>query len=688
MRFYFLVFFVLISIVTFSQGKSDMIQQRIEFIGEQLEMEEVDLTTVFDQLNYYFDHPLNLNFASIDELQSLGLLSDIQIKNLELHVKIHGKLMSIFELQSLKYWDLSTIELVLPFVRVDEKMDQTQFNFKDVIKNGNYELYARYQTITQSKSGYSVVPDSVKLKSNSYYLGNKDHYYSRFRYSYRTNLSIGITADKDPGEQFFKGAAKSGFDFYSVHAFYTGGKYIKSVVLGDYQIQIGQGLNFWSGFAFGKTSDVTNIKKSAIPIRPYTSADESHFLRGGAIDFGFKNFSLLTFASNKKMDAIVNFDTNFIDNRFISSIQTSGLHRTNSEIVRKNQVKEQIAGVNLRYKVRNFSCGLATVYQGYTYFYSKQSQPYNQFDFRGKEFTSVSGDYTWLLKNMNFFGEISRSSFSGGLAQIHGVLIALDPKASLSVVYRDYGKDYQTFYNNGFAEGSSTKNEKGIYAGLKLKLFNSFMLNTYMDYFSFPWLKYQVDKPSIGHEFLTQLTYKPSKVLEIYGRFREQLHQKNSRNSDGSIVEIEDVIQRNYRLNMSYSISEAVTLKSRVEFVTIHRSSNQTEQGMVLSQDIQYKPKTLPFDIYLRYSLFQTDSYDSRIYIYESNAANVFTIPAYFYKGSRAYCMIRYTCLSKIDIWLRYGSTIFSDLKSIGTGSEKIKGSSKSDFLIQIRMRL
>ena len=40
---------------------------------------------------------------------------------------------------------------------------------------------------------------------------NPDKYYTRFRYSYRTNISIGLTAEKDPGEQFFKGAQKTRF---------------------------------------------------------------------------------------------------------------------------------------------------------------------------------------------------------------------------------------------------------------------------------------------------------------------------------------------------------------------------------------------------------------------------------------------------------------------------------------------
>ena len=111
------------------------------------------------------------------------------------------------------------------------------------IKDGKFELFLRYQPGIQQKSGYQEVPDSILESSNKYYYGNADRYYTRFRYSYRTNISIGFTAEKDPGEQFFKGAQKQGFDFYSFHAFYRGGKYLKSFALGDYQIQLGQGLN-------------------------------------------------------------------------------------------------------------------------------------------------------------------------------------------------------------------------------------------------------------------------------------------------------------------------------------------------------------------------------------------------------------------------------------------------------------
>ncbi|MFN6013580.1 MAG: hypothetical protein ACK47F_02690, partial [Flavobacteriales bacterium] len=469
-------------------------------------------------------------------LEELNLLSSVQINDLLLHRKAYGKFISIYELQSLEYWDLQTIQLVLPFVRVDDRLDNLHISLKEALDQGNYELFLRYQVTPEEKKGYVPVPDSVLTSSNNHYYGNPDRYYTRFRYSYRTNISLGVTAEKDAGEEFFAGSQPNGFDFYSAHAFYKGGKYLKAIVVGDYQIQIGQGLSLWSGYAFGKTADVTNIKRSAIPIRAYTSVDETRFLRGAAVDLGLENVSMTLFGSVKKVDATLFADSLYDDLEFVSSINLSGLHRTNSEIARKDALTERIGGANLRYRSRNFQVGLAGVYQGYDKEFNKTIQPYNQFDFRGKEMMALSCDYNWAVRNFNFFGELARSSFSGDWANMHGVLFSMDPRASFSILYRNYQKGYQTFYNAGFSEGSNTQNESGIYAGMKLKLNSDWSLNSYVDLFKFPWMKYQVDAPSEGHEIMIQPTFKPNKQLEIYGRYREQLRQNNSRDSDGTVT--------------------------------------------------------------------------------------------------------------------------------------------------------
>jgi len=108
----------------------------------------------------------------------------------------------------------------------------------------------------------------------------------------------------------------------------------------------------------------------------------------------------------------------------------------------------------------------------------------------------------------------------------------------------------------------------------------------------------------------------------------------------------------------------------------------------LLTQDIAYKPKSLPFRFTLRYALFDTDSYDTRIYSYENNALYVFSVPAYYFEGSRCYLLARYSFNRAIDLWVKYGFFLYNDRSFIGSGAEEIQGDRKSDLTIQLRISL
>ncbi len=675
-----------------AQDKSEIIQQRIEFISERFQSENMDLTNIIEQLNFYYEHPINLNFTDGLELEDLGLLTSVQISDVVLHRKLFGKLISIYELQCLAYWDLETIELVRPFIKVDDKLDNLHITFKEALEQGKFETFLRYQPTMEKKQGYTTVPDSVLNSSNNYYYGNSDRYYTRFRYTYKTNISVGFTAEKDAGEQFFRGAQKQGFDFYSGHAFFKGGKYVRAIALGDYQVQIGQGVGFWSSYAFGKTADIATAKRTAIPLRAYTSVDESRFMRGAAVDLAYKNLELLLFSSRKNIDASSIADSTYDDLVFISTLDLSGLHRTNREISTMNGLKENIVGANLNYRVGLMKLGFSGIYQGYDKPFLKDVKPYNQFDFRGQHHFNSSFDYAFNVKNISFFGEVAKASnealtaFKSGWGMVHGVLISLDSRVSLGIVYRDYQRDYFSFYNAGFSEGSNTQNEKGLYSGLKVKLTKSLSVNGYVDLFKFPWMKYGVDAPSEGHELLVQPIYKPNKIFELYFRFRQQVRERNSTVYSGAVTGIEPFLQRNYRLNLSYIINEAFTFKSRIEFLTIDSKSKGMQRGMIFTQDLLWKPKSSPIDLALRYALFDTDGYDSRIYSYENNALYVFAVPAYYYSGSRAYVLLRYSFFRHCDLWVRYGIFLYDNRFVISSGAEQINGSRKSDLVVQLRL--
>jgi len=668
--------------------KSQIIQQRIEYLAESLGSEDIVLTQITEDLDYYYEHPINLNQSSTEDLEALNLLNDIQINALTLYKKKFGKLISIYEIQAIPYWDLETIDLILPFIRVDDKFDQLHVGLKEIFKRGQTEILMRYQRVIEKKAGYADVPDSIKQNSSKYYFGSPDHIYTRVRFKYRNNFSMGITAEKDPGEQFFKGSNKKGFDFYSAHAFYQGGKYLKSVAIGDYRMQIGQGLNLWTGYAFNKTANAVNIKKNPRGLQPYASVNENMFLRGAAVEVGTKDFSFFAFGSIKKVDASIQPDTSGSDQDYANSVNIMGLHRTNTEIARRNSLTERIFGGYATFDRNMFHVGLSGVYSSYDKPFVQSDVPYNQFNFKGKDLVNIGIDYSYVIKNVNLFGEIVRSSSSGAIAFLQGAIIAIDSKVTFTALYRNYPKDYHTFYAQGFSEGHNTQNETGLYLGMEWSISRAWSVNTYLDFFTFPWIKYGVDAPSKGHEFLIQPTFRPNKKLEIYARFREQHKEDNSRNPDAGLTSLEDVIQRNYRLNLSYKVSESITLKSRIEYVTINRKSNTPESGIQLYQDVVFQPKSFPLDVSVRYAIFDTDSYDSRIYAFESNMLNVFSIPASYYKGSRAYILLRYKFLRRFDLWVKYGITLYSNKSTVSSGSEFIDRPGKSQIGVELRIQL
>lgn len=676
------------SVVNGQVQQEDVIQSRIEFISEQMEEEDIDLTDVISVLNYYYERPLNLNIATADELRSLMLLNDVQINDLLIHIQRFGKFITLYELQTLKYWDMNTIQLVLPFVTVNDKLLQTHLSFKEVLRFGKFESFFRYQRTPQHKIGYDKVSLEEKQLSNKYYYGNPDKYYSRLRFSYRNNLSVGVTMEKDPGEQFFRGKQKYGFDFYSFHVYYHGGKYLRTAVIGDYQVQIGQGLNLWTGYASRKTADVTNIKRNANPIKAYTSADEVRFLRGAATEIGYKNWSLLLFGSYKKIDGRLLFSDTLSnqDLNLITSIDLTGMHRTTSELAKRNSLGETITGANAKYQQRNFSVGIAAVYQRYGQSYSRAVLPYNQFDFRGQQQLSISADYNYVWKNINLFGEVSSAGFGGQFALLQGAILSIDSRATVSVLYRKFSRGYSTFYNNSVSEWNGTKNEEGIYVGLSLKLSDAWKINTYYDLFQRGWLSSDADAPSKGNEFLFQLNYKPNKKMEVYARFRHQMKQANGSASEiGSITKLENQTQNNYRLNFNYQVTDNIRLASRVEVVAFQSLSKGINKGLLLQQDIIFRPKSFPLDVTTRFALFNTDSYYSRLYSFEANALYTYSIPTYYYQGTRAYLLVRYSFLKNFDIWVKYGQFIYANKKTIGTGPEQINSNSKSDITIQLR---
>ena len=659
-------------------NEEQKIEERIENLV-QTAGEDIDFTEIADNLKYYSENPLNINRVGKEELMQLGLLTEIQVNNLLKHIEKNGKLIALQELQTIEGFDLITIYSILPYITIGTYTENYNQSIKNILSEGKHFLLLRTQRIPEEQKGFQPVPEGSASKS--YYLGNPWKYYARYRFTYRRKISFGITAEKDQGEEFFSGT-QSSFDFYSAHLFVRDIGPVKSIAIGDYQLSYGQGLTLWTGLAFGKSPDALNVRKNAYGIAPYTSVNESLFKRGVAVAAGFKKFQLDVFYSRKKFDGNLTDTLEQIEQ--FSSFQESGYHRSMNELADKNSIAEDFFGGHLSYKNKNLSLGGTFIHSEFDKNFSPSYSVYNAYYFRGKKLSNAGFDYSYLFRNINVFGEVARSD-NGSVAYLNGAMIVLDPRISFSVLHRLLPRDYHALNANPFREGSNSFNEQGTFFGLQVKPERRIILSGYFDAFTFPWLRYQIHSPTAGFEYLAQAQFIPNKKLSMYVRYRQTTKPENISVDDFPIDYTVERTQRNYRFDVVSKISKSFTLHNRVEFLTLGKEAEVRQTGFVILQDVTFKRLGSPVSFNVRYALFDTDSYDSRIYAYENDILYSYSIPSYYYKGSRYYITLRYKVKKGIDVWVRYSQSVFENRQTVGSGMDEIAGNKKSEIKLQVR---
>ena len=678
MRRCWLILIVFFSLFLETKAQENPVtEQQVENITEADESETED-DSYLQSLQQFLRNKVNLNSATETELREFPFLTPLQIANLMNYRRLFGKLLSIYELQAVPVWDQETIQKILPYVNVGPALTLSE-DIDLRLRGGEHSLLGRVSYVLEEARGFAQKRDTG---SSSFYAGGRERVFMRYRYTYKNLLQYGITADKDAGEQWFKGAQKNGFDFYSAHLFVRKIGIIKELAIGDYTVNMGQGLVQWQALAFRKSVDVMNIKRQASILRPYNSASEYFFQRGAGITIGKGNWSLTGFASFRKVDGNITTDTLLAED-FFSSILTSGLRRTLSEQQKKNQVQMNSYGGNFSYNKNNLHIGVNGIQFQFSKPFNRDAVPYNNFAFRGTRLTNFSLDWAYTWKNMHWFGEGAVHN-SKHLALVSGLMMSVDPKADVSLVYRNIQPGYQTIFGRAFTEGTFPTNEKGLFAGVTLRPTPKWRLDAYTDFYRFPWLRFLIDAPSIGSEYLVQLTHRPSKQIEIYTRYRNESRALNY-NPDGVLVmpEVDPVSRKNWRTQIQFKVNQTITLRQRLDVMWFDRGGPRESNGFLAFFDVFYRPMMKPFSANLRLQYFETDNFDSRIYSFENDVLYSFTIPPFSDKGYRWYTNLNYDVSKKLTVWLRFAQTIFSNRSTVGSGLDEIPANHRSEVRVQ-----
>lgn len=660
----------------FTQVLPDIAEQQLEnqTAGDEAAAED---DSYLQELEKFKKHPVNLNSAETDDLESLHLLTQVQIGNLLTYRQLLGHLVSIYELQAVPYWDISTIKKILPFCTVaipGSVRDETALRFRQ----GEHMLLLRTSQLLERAEGFKK-----SAAGTTSYAGSQQRILFRYRYNYKNLLQFGITGDKDAGENFLRGAQKAGFDFYSIHFFMRKLGRVQALAIGDFTVNMGQGLIQWQGMAFKKSAAVISISRQSPVLKPYNAAGEFYFHRGAGITWQQGKMEFSTFISYRRLNANRDPDSTS-STEYISSLLTSGNNRTISELEDRSILGQLAAGGSLLYRNKGLQCGLNGIHYTYSLPMRKREEPYNLYAISGRNWFNGSVSYSYIHKNIYFFGEAAADK-TGATAVINGMQLSLDPRADLSVLYRSVSQRYQALNANAFTENSKPGNEQGWYMGLSIRPAPGWKLDVYADIYKFPWLRYQADAPAGGKDFLVQVSYIPGKQAEMYTRYRYGLLPVNYTGNTTPVNYLVNIPVRSWRTQLNFKISPSFSIRTRAEMLWYNYKAATREAGYLAFIDFLYKPMLSPVSAVARVQYFETSGYNSRVYAYENDVLYSYSVPGNAGRGYRYYFLLNGDVGRRASVWLRLAQTVFPGIHSIGTGADEIKGNHKTELKLQIR---
>ncbi|WP_212006577.1 helix-hairpin-helix domain-containing protein [Chitinophaga sp. HK235] len=633
----------------------------------------------WQRLEAYARHKIQLNTADEATLQSLGMLTALQIGNFIAYRRLLGNLVSIYELQAVPGFEPDLIRQLLPYIRVGDDL-APHYTWHDYLHKGDHVWLLRYSRQLEKARGYEYTGSTPAM-----YRGSPDKVLLRYRYSFPRYISWGITMEKDAGEPWGGYRRQYGFDFYSAHLFLRNIGRLKAVAIGDFTANLGQGLLNWQSQAYGKGAAVMQIKREGEILRPYTSAGEYYFFRGAAATWQQKTWQITILASWRQLDGSLNAaDT--LQDISATSLVSSGYHRTLTEISKKGSIQQLSSGGNIRYQTRRWQVGVNVISHRLTPALQKEQHPYNQFEFNGAELTGASVDYAAYWKNVHLFGEAAVSD-NRKPALVQGILTSLSPAVDMSVVYRYYDKAYQSFYAKGFGDNYRTVNEKGLYTGLTVQVTPRCKLDAYADIFHFPWLKYRADAPSDGSEFLLQLTYAPDKKKRFLLRLNSRKYEENLLVSGNALKILSDITTTHIRFQGDCQYRQYWSFKVRAEY-SRYMAATGSQTGWMFYGDIACRLPRWPITMNARLARFQTDNYDTRMYAYERSVLYDNAVSQVYGRGWQYYLNVKYKVNKQLSCWMRVHQTIYPGKQVIGTGWDAIAGSKKTFFQLQLMQTL
>ncbi len=676
---------------TAAQVAPDTTDSDLEAFLETLDDDTGDAAQLAELLAALEDDPLNLNAATAEELAQIPAFSPLLARAIVRFRETKGAFDSLDALRAVEGVTEALLLAARPYLSLHATPPRPR-GLRAIVKTLRFELLQRAGRRLDLGRGYR------RDDARTTYAGSPDRFYTRLRARSNSHFSLNLTLEKDPGERFAwdPSTRTYGFDYVSAHVALQDYGRLEALVVGDYVADFGQGVVLWRGSAFGKGREpVRPLARAGRGIAPYGATDENRFFRGVAATVLLApGISVSAFASRRRLDAsLIEPDSAaadlFEDLAEASAPARSGLHRTPTEVGRKDAVREDLVGANAAFRFGQSRLGVVGYHSRFDRPFRPGTARHQRFLFAGDRATIVGTYASLFLGNVHLFGEAARST-EGPAGGLGGVALRLARGAEAVVLARHFPRDFVSLHGYAFGErNGATNNETGYYVGLQLRLGPSWRLAAYFDQYRFPWARFGVPRPSAGHDALVLIEHRPRRWLTVYLQGRTETKEAGTRwiDEQGRTLDaLRAETRQSLRLHVDYRFSPRLRLRARVEGVRFAAQPSPDGYGVVLYQDVRWLP-TATLHLAVRLALFDTDGFDTRVFTYEDDLRYTFSVPAFSGRGQRAYALARWRPLARLTLEAKATMTRFEDARTVGSGLDEVPGSRLREVRGQLQWR-
>jgi hypothetical protein len=678
-----LVIFVFFTPVQSFKSDPEWIQLLMDHYG--FEWQEDDVDDFIFRLTDIASSPYPVRGLDSQKLAELMFLTEITISEI-LNWKDKSELLTLDNLAYSQILNYVELELLTYFVTFESSsaidLDNTT-SIKPKFRAPSFYTDFKFKTVKPTANGYKKYPPS--------YLGNKNRLEDKIWVSEPT-YSMHISRSKLPGENF-RYPIQIGFSTFHIRIVNPNLKnnhskkfQIREVLIGDYQLRVGHGLIARNGTMRVGTESLSNLSGLLNTPIPYRSSVSGKFMRGIITQLKLSMVEVQLYYSKRSLSATPNDERTYFLPGWTSK------RTTLSEV-------ERFRNITL------FTTGFTGNYQSHIYRYrvnitsTVMNHVFNQpIIKRAGYFNTYAIDRNNSLEHTSFISINSRIwAYSFEYANVNGKNSAFVQRlninkndVSIGLWHRNYSKGFRTLIGTGPAAMGGSNNEMGIGFWLKYKRSRIQQFQLFMDNYKSIIPRSNSMMPIYGWEQVVNYSRILGKTsnLELRVRRRSQL--------TGEIWS--DRFEREYyNRAKSQNISIRATFRqrhgrnvfvhSKFDFNTkIDEVEGRQGSGFGISQLIRYSLST--FDLYVSHLVFNTLNFDHRIFNYEYDLIQSFSIPSFYGNGQRSYVMIHLEPIKQVIIRFKTGYTKYFDRTIIGSGNEQIDSNYRFDFGFQLRLNM